>query len=73
MKTLSATDVARRFSHVLDEVAFGGQEVTITRNKQPVARLIPGVPQMTAIEALADIYRTIDREAIEHRGTGAAH
>lgn len=34
------------------------------RNKHPFARLIPRVPRMTALEALADIHRTLDDEEV---------
>jgi antitoxin (DNA-binding transcriptional repressor) of toxin-antitoxin stability system len=60
MKTLTATDVSRNFSHVLDDVIFRGEEITITRNKRAIAKLVPGTPHLTAIEALADVYSTID-------------
>jgi len=60
MKTLSATEVARNLSRVLDSMEHGGEEVVILRNKQPVARLVPGAARMSAIDALGDIYRTLD-------------
>lgn len=60
MKTLSATEIARAFSRVLDELERGGEEVVILRNKHPVAKLVPGAPRMTALEAFSDIYRTLD-------------
>jgi len=60
MKMLTATVVARSFSVLLDGLEHGGEEITITRNKQPVARLVPGTPRMNAIEALGDIYATLD-------------
>jgi len=60
MKTLSATEVSRNFSRVLDSLEHGGGEIVIIRNNHPVARLIPGAPRMTALEAFADLYRTID-------------
>ena len=60
MKTMSATDVARGFSRVLNALEHGGEEIVVMRNHQPVARLVPGAPRMTALEALADIHRTLD-------------
>ncbi|MBI2190525.1 MAG: type II toxin-antitoxin system Phd/YefM family antitoxin [Planctomycetes bacterium] len=62
MKTLSATEVVRNFSRILDSLAQGGEEIVVIRNNQPVAKLIPGAPRMTALEALADIYRTLEPE-----------
>ena len=60
MKTLTATVVARSFSRLLDSLERGGEEIVVTRNKHPVARLVPGAPHMTAIEALGDLYGTLD-------------
>jgi prevent-host-death family protein len=60
MRTLSATEISRNFSHVLDSLEHGGDEIVIMRNKHPVARLIPGTPRMTALEAFGDLYRTLD-------------
>lgn len=40
MARLSATDVARRFSEVLNRVA-AGEEIEITRNGAPVAVIAP--------------------------------
>jgi len=60
MKILSATEVARNFSRVLDSLERGGEQVVVVRNKQPVATIVPGAPRMTALEALGDLYRTLD-------------
>ena len=60
MKTMTATDVARRFSRVLDELERGGEEIVIVRNRHAVARMLPGAPRMTAIETFGDLYRTLD-------------
>lgn len=63
MKTLSATEISRNFSHVLDELERGGEEIVILRGKHPVAKMVPGAPRLTALQALADLYRTLeDRE-----------
>jgi antitoxin (DNA-binding transcriptional repressor) of toxin-antitoxin stability system len=60
MRTLSATDVAHSFSSILNSLAHGGEEIVVTRNKQPVAKLVPGATRMTALEALADLHHTLD-------------
>ena len=60
MRTLTATVVARTFSRLLDSLEHGGEEIVIMRNKHPVAKLVPGAPRMNAIEALGDIYATLD-------------
>ena len=59
MKTLTATALARNLSRVLDRIEHQSDEVVIVRNRHPVARLIPGNPMMTALEALGDLYRTL--------------
>jgi prevent-host-death family protein len=60
MKIMSATEVARGFSRVLNALEHGGEEIVVVRNNQPVAKLVPGAPRMTALEALADIHRMLD-------------
>jgi len=60
MKILTATEISRNFSRVLDELARGGEEVVVVRGKHPVAKMVPGAPRLTALEVLADLYRTLD-------------
>jgi antitoxin (DNA-binding transcriptional repressor) of toxin-antitoxin stability system len=60
MQALSATEVARNFSRLLDSLEHGGEEIVVMRNKHPVAKLVPGAARMTAIEALGDIFATLD-------------
>ena len=62
MRTLSATEIARHFSRVLDTLENGGEEIVVIRNRHPVAKLIPGAPRLTALEALADLHRTLDHD-----------
>ena len=44
-KTISATDAARRFSDVLNQVRYQGTTFDIVRGKEVVARLVPAAPQ----------------------------
>jgi antitoxin (DNA-binding transcriptional repressor) of toxin-antitoxin stability system len=60
MKTMTATEVSRNFSRVLDSLERGDEEIVILRGRQPVARMVPGAPRMTALEALGDLHRTLD-------------
>ena len=60
MKILSATEISRNFSRVLDELEQGGEEIVVIRGKHPVAKMVPGAQRLTALEALADLYRTLD-------------
>jgi antitoxin (DNA-binding transcriptional repressor) of toxin-antitoxin stability system len=62
MKKMTATEAARGFSRVLDMLENGTEEIVIIRNDRPVAKLVPGTPQMTALEALSDLYRTLPDE-----------
>jgi antitoxin (DNA-binding transcriptional repressor) of toxin-antitoxin stability system len=80
MKSMTATEASRGFSRLLDSLENGGEEVVILRNNHPVARLVPGASRMTALEALGDIYATLDdtegeawlRDARESSGLLAA-
>ena len=63
MKRITATELARRLSEVLDRLAVEGDEIVIERNHRQVARLIPGPGCLSALEAMADIYRTLPEDA----------
>jgi PHD/YefM family antitoxin component YafN of YafNO toxin-antitoxin module len=63
MRTVTATELARNFRDMLDKVEFKREELVIIRNNHEVARIIPGPATMTALEAMADIYRTLPEEA----------
>ncbi len=63
MKTVSATEAARNFSRILDLLEHESEEIVVVRNNHPIAKLVPGAPRQTALQALADLYRTLpDRE-----------
>ena len=63
MKTITATELARNLRQVLDRLAVGGEEIVIERNHQMVARILPGTSRQTALEAMADLYRTLPADA----------
>lgn len=63
MKTMTATELARNLSKILDRLAVEREEIMIERNHRQVARLIPGPGRLTALEALADLYRTLPEDA----------
>ena len=65
MRRITATELARNTREVLESLATHGGEVIIERNNRQVAKLIGGPPQQTALEAMADLYRTIEPEAAE--------
>jgi antitoxin (DNA-binding transcriptional repressor) of toxin-antitoxin stability system len=43
-KTITATDAARNFSDVLNQVRYQGAEFDIVRGKEVIARLLPAAP-----------------------------
>jgi len=63
MKTITATHLARNLRRVLDRLAIEGEEIVVERNREQVARLLPAPAQQTALEAMADLYRTLPEEA----------
>lgn len=60
MKTLSVTEVARNFSAVMDRIEIDQEEVVLVRNHKPIARLVPEPSAMNALEAMGDLFRTLD-------------
>ena len=63
MRTITATELARNLRRVLDRLAIEGEEIVIERNREQVARLLPGLARQTALEAMADLYRTLPEDA----------
>lgn len=63
MRTVTATELARNFRSMFDQVEFKHEELIVIRNNHEVARIIPGPATMTALEAMADLYRTLPEEA----------
>ena len=59
MTTMTVTDFARNLSRVIDRLEHGGEEIVIMRNRHPVAKLIPGAPEMRALDAFADLFGII--------------
>jgi antitoxin (DNA-binding transcriptional repressor) of toxin-antitoxin stability system len=52
MQTISATELARNTSQVLDRVATHGETVAVERNRNVIAEIIPPARTMTAAQAL---------------------
>jgi antitoxin (DNA-binding transcriptional repressor) of toxin-antitoxin stability system len=65
MATMTATDFAKNIKGTLDRLEFGGEEIIITRNKRQIARILPGSHYMTALEAMADLYRILPCDAAD--------
>ncbi len=66
MKTITATEMTRKFKQMMDLVEFQGEELIIVRNNHQVAKIIPGPAKMTALEAMSDLYRTLPEDAAKH-------
>lgn len=65
MRTITATELARNLRDVLDRLVSERQEIVIERNNREIARLVPLPGHQTALEALADLYRTLPDDAAE--------
>lgn len=62
MVKISATELARNLSGVLDRLERGSEEMVIVRNNRVVGKLLPGAATMTAMEAFADLPGAISDE-----------
>ncbi|MBN2715988.1 MAG: type II toxin-antitoxin system Phd/YefM family antitoxin [Deltaproteobacteria bacterium] len=65
MKSITVTEFSRKIRKVLDMVEYRGEEVVLVRNKHNIAKIVPGAPHLTAMEAMADLYRTLPDDAGE--------
>ena len=63
MKTITSTELARNLRQILDQLATEGGEIVVERNHRQVARIIGGPGRQTALEAMADLYRTLPEDA----------
>lgn len=55
MRKMTATEVARNFSEVLDAVE-AGEEIVVLRGKKEIARLVPTKPHVPNGKALREWY-----------------
>jgi len=60
MHAVSATEFARNFRHMLDQVEYQGITISIVRNKKQVATVVPQLRHQSAMEAFGDLYRPLD-------------
>lgn len=60
MKTMTVTEVSRNFRQVMDGVEEAGEEIVLMRNRKVIARLVPEPSELTALQVLGDLYRTLD-------------
>ena len=59
MLPVSATEFARNFSRMLDQVEHQGITISIVRNRKQVATVLPKLRQQSATEAFGDLYRPL--------------
>jgi antitoxin (DNA-binding transcriptional repressor) of toxin-antitoxin stability system len=62
MQTISATELARNTSKILDRVISRGEGVAVERNRAVIAQIVPAVRTMTAAEALSSLELGLTRE-----------
>ena len=60
MHAVSATEFARNFSRMLDQVEHQGITISIVRNQRQVASVVPQLRIQTATEAFGDLYRPLE-------------
>lgn len=65
MVEMTVTEFVKKLRAVFDRIEFKGEEVILMRNKHRIARIVPGSPYLTAIEAMGDLYRTLPEDAAE--------
>ena len=68
-KTITATDAARGFSDMLNQVRYQGVEFDIVRGGEVVARLVPaGPPGGVALDRLDELVRSLPRLGAREAG-----
>ena len=60
MHAVSATEFARNFSQMLDQVEHQGVTISIVRNQKQIATVVPQLRHQSAMEAFGDLYRPLD-------------
>ena len=60
---ITTTELARNLRKTLDRVEFRGEEIRVVRNRHPIARIVPSPGRQTALEAMADLHRTLPESA----------
>ena len=63
MIEMTVTKFSRNLKNVLDMIEYMGEEIILLRNKNKIARIIPGSPKLTAQEAMSDLFRTLPEDA----------
>ena len=62
MQAISATELARNTSKILDRILSRGEGVAVERNRMVIAQIVPAARTMTAAEALAGLVASHSKE-----------
>jgi antitoxin (DNA-binding transcriptional repressor) of toxin-antitoxin stability system len=62
METISATELARNTSKILDRIISRGEGVSVERNRAVIAQIVPPTRTMTAAQALSGLEAGLFRE-----------
>ncbi len=57
---MSVIEFARNINAAMREMKFSGEDLLLVRNQRPVARITLETKRQTALQAMGDIYRTLD-------------
>ena len=60
MQAVTATEFARNFSQMLNQVEHQGVTISIVRNHKQIATLAPQLHHQSAMEAFGDLYRPME-------------
>ena len=60
-KSITATDAARNFSDVLNQVRYQGAEFDVVRGKEVIARIVPAAPEAVYLSQLNELVRAWPR------------
>ena len=54
MTEMTVTEFSRNLRSVFDRIEHNAEEIILIRNNHKIARIIPGSPNLTALEAMDD-------------------
>ena len=60
MKTLTVAEAAQSFPTVLEELERDQEEITLVRDNQTIARIVPEPSRANALVVLGDLYGILD-------------
>lgn len=58
---MTATEVARNFSDVLNRVRYRGEEIVIERGGEPVAKIVPVGPKPCTVAELSRLLASLPK------------